>query len=79
MAPPQLQAQPRGSQSCPKGGKTLLLHQKLSQPESSSATKTGCRAVVGLKRKQDLEIERERAIHLYRQGKKVKAKRTQST
>ena len=64
MAPPQLQAQPRGSKEVqPRKAKTLLLHQKFSQYDPSPAVQTCGQGlpVVGLKRKlqtcgQDLPV-----------------------
>ena len=81
MAPPQLQAQPRGCKELqPRKPKILLLHQKFSECDPSPAVQTCVQVlpVVGLKRKWDLEVERERAIRLYRQEKKMKEKRKQS-
>lgn len=68
-APPHLQAKPRGSQS---HSKTLLLHQKITpSPHDPLVSKPRSRApTVGLKRKKDLEIEREHAISVYRQRKR---------
>ena len=69
QAPPQLKAKPRrrsklDTGSCPQ-----------SQPLHQTTSK---RVVLGLKRKLDLELERERAISVYRQRKKAAlVKRTQ--
>ena len=72
-APPQLQAKPRGCWANPSHPKSLLLHQKVSSSSQGPATKpTSTRPpVVGLRRKQDLEIERERVINVYRRKKKA--------
>ena len=81
-APPRLAARPRGSQKkSSKGPTTLLLQEKLNPKEHASSVPN---PAMGLKRKQDLVSEREKAIEMYRQTKKAKhAKtdndRTQST
>ena len=73
QAPPQLKAKPRGSQAKPSHSKLLLLHQKITSfPQDCTACKPKTRTpTAGLKRKQDLEIERERVISVYRQRKKA--------
>ena len=69
-APPQLQAKPRGSEAKSMRSKTLLLHQKVTPSSQEPPSKTRHKVpVVGLKKKQDLENERERAISVYRQKK----------
>ena len=79
-APPRLSAKPRGSHSKPgQGSKELLLHDKLAFSDSGVSRKTRpprLHQPVSLKRKEDLELERNRAVEAYRQAKKVKFARS---
>ena len=72
QAPPQFQARPRDSKSKSARSGSLLLHQKVSPSLQKYFSKSQSRLpAVGLKRKQDLEIERERAISVYRERKRI--------
>ena len=76
QAPPQLKAKPRGSvRTTGSFSKSLLLHRKLHREQTDKLTSNPS-PVVGLKRKLDLEIERERAINVYRQTKKTVSEKT---
>lgn len=88
-APPQLLARPRGSVLKAKPNtKTLKPKPKASRSQDTETTlksnmlktanshPTEVRSVVGLKRKQDIEDERERLIEEYRLSKKAKLVRT---
>ena len=73
QAPPELKAKPRGSKhSSFSSPKPLLLQQKMSaspkQPQRSKRLASR-QQVAGLKRKHDLELEREHVISVYRQKK----------
>ena len=77
-APPQLSAKPRGTQKKSKGERiqSLLLQKSLdSKKLSNDAKEIPLPVVIGLKRKHDLEIERERAVEMYRQSKRTKMSR----
>ena len=78
-APPQLTAKPRGWKK-PRQGTTLLLQDKLKSSKGFSGVPKAARnnVTLGLKRKQDLDEERERAIELYRHCKKAKLTRLKS-
>ena len=70
-APPKLSSKPRGAQKISREeSKGLLLKEKLTGSDD------GKPRVLGLKRKRDLEIERDRVIEQYRQLKKTKVSRT---
>ena len=77
-APPRLSAKPRGHQGKERK-EELLLHEKLKSatPDAMVAKKPKQSVHVGLKRKQDLEMERDRVIQLYRQTKKANLSRMQ--
>lgn len=82
MAPPKLGARPRGvGKTVTKGKTNLLLQAKLASAQESTGKVTATKPVdsVGLKRKHDLEEEREKAIEVYRQSKKSKLARTKDT
>ena len=64
QAPPKLTAKPRGKLQ-PLKHTPLLLEDKL-RPKAQQDDKGQC---VGLKRKQDLEMERQAAIEAYRLAK----------
>ena len=72
-APPRLSAKPRG---CHKKvqrrekQRKLLLQEKLESGVSDTAVAKRPKQPVGLKRKWDIEAERDRAIQIYRQTKK---------
>ena len=66
-APPKLSAKPRRKSD---KAQVTLPSDKSDKPEQGPAV------IVGLKRKQDIEEERERLIQRYRMAKKAKAERT---
>ena len=73
QAPPQLAAKPRGSKTSHSTSSSLLLHHKTSLREDHNKV---ARPSQGLKRKLDLETERERVINVYRHKKKTALGRT---
>ena len=81
-APPRLKAKPRGSHSRQaKEPKQLLLQDKLIASDDSGVSGRSKQPrqllrPVNLKRKMDLEVERERAVLAYRRAKKTKLART---
>ena len=79
QAPPRLAARPRGSVKETRKNKahSLLLMKTLESGERRSKEGVATRkAVVGLKRQRDIEIEREKAIEQYRLMKKARSKET---
>lgn len=75
-APPRLSAKPRGCHKKTQRGEKqhkLLLQEKLKSGAASDATVARRpKQPMGLKRKWDIEVERNKAIQIYRQTKKLK-------
>lgn len=75
-APPRLSAKPRGCHKKTQRGEKqhkLLLQEKLkSSAVSDTTVAKKSKQPMGLKRKWDIEAERDKAIQIYRQTKKLK-------